>query len=272
LWLLSGLTELTNVYSIETPKYIGVFIMLIDSRQKQLLKEILASINGLPDAPVKEILSGDHLVAIKAEKVGICTRISHHGEKHQENPYRFAGSAFELASMLTDPPEDNPDSIAYSFAAVNSLLPIPENAFPLKAQDLLIKHGKGKNAVIIGHFPFVEKSRAEFSNLWVIEMNPRPGDFPSDKAAEILPLADVVAITATTLLNGTCAEILGRIPENAFTIMLGPSTPFAPCLFDWGINALAGCGVTDPAILFSGIKEGLSYRQVEGIRPLIWMP
>lgn len=244
----------------------------IKNKQKQLLKDIYASVKDLPDAPVKKILLGDHLVAVTADKPGICTRATDHGEKNREKPYDFIGAASDLASMLINPPQDTPNAIAYGFAAVNALLPIPEKAFPLKAQNLLLKHGKDKNAAVIGHFPFVEKLKSEFKELWVIEMNPRPGDFPSDKAAEILPLADVVAVTATTLLNGTCAEILDLIPEKSFTIMLGPSTPFASCLFDWGVNALAGCEITNPSAAFSGITEGLTYRQLEGINPLIWLP
>ena len=241
-----------------------------NSKQKQLLTDIYSSIKGLPDAPVKDILLGDHLVAVTADKAGICTRAMSHGLDNEEKPYDFTGGAFDLASLLINPPKDTPNAIAYGFAALNSLLPIPETAFPLKAQDLLLKHGKGKNAAVIGHFPFVEKLKSEFNNLWVLEMNPRPGDIMFDKAAEILPMADVVAVTATTLLNGTCAEILDLISEKAFTIMLGPTTPFASCLFDWGIDVLAGCAITHPSAAFSGIKEGLTYRQLDGIFPLIW--
>jgi len=244
--------------------------MPITGDQKRLLEEIFLTAARLPDAPVKDIVRGSHLLAITSSRTGLCTSTGRHGQHLRDEAPSIAESARELASMLLDPPPDFPDAIANAMAAINSLLPVPEYTAPLKAQDLIRKRGKGKNVAVIGHFSFVEKMGPEFHNLWVFEIHPRPGDFPAEAAPELLPRADVIAVTATTLLNGTCAEILGLVHKDAFTVMIGPSTPFAPCLFDWGIDALAGCRIIDPSLCSSGIREGLPFKRLLGVESLIW--
>lgn len=238
--------------------------------QKRLLEEIVLAVAGLPDAPVRDIVRGNHMLAITSARTGLCTRMERHGQHVREEAPPVPESARELSSFLVAPPPNFPDAVSYAMAAINSLLPVPERMVPLKAQDLIRKQGEGKNVAVIGHFSFVEKMGGEFRNLWVLEMHPRPGDLPAEAAAELLPLADLVALTATTLLNGTCANILGLIHREAFTIMLGPSTPFVPCLFDWGINALAGCHVVNTSLVASCVREGRPFKHLRGVEPLIW--
>lgn len=238
--------------------------------QKRLLEEIVFSVAGMPDAPVKDIVLGSHLLAITSAHTGLCTRMGRHGQHVQEAAPPVPESAQELASLLLHPPSDLPEITGYAMAAINSLLPVPEHTVPLKAQDLIRKKGEGKNVAVIGHFSFVEKMGPEFHNLWVLEIHPRPGDIPAEAAAELVPRADVVALTATTLLNGTCSDILGLLHKDVFTIMIGPSTPFAPCLFDWGIDALAGCRVVDASLSAPGILEGLPFKRLRGVESLLW--
>lgn len=237
--------------------------------QKRILEEIVMTATRLPDTAVKDIIRGNHLLAVTSAHTGLCTRMGCHGE-HIRDEAHVPESAHELASFLVAPPQNFPDAISYAMAAINSLLPVPECTIPFKAQDLIRKHGEKKNVVLIGHFSFVEKMGPEFRNLWVLEIRPRPGDLPAKAGADLIPRADVVALTATTLLNGTCADILNLIPKDAFTIMLGPSTPFAPCLFDWGIDVLAGSCVVDARLTASSIRENLPFKRVRGIHPLIW--
>lgn len=247
-----------------------VFSNSMTGQQKRLLEEIVLAVAGLPDAAVKDIVRGSHMLAITSARTGLCTRMECHGQHVREEAPPVPESARELSSFLVAPPPNFPDAVSYAMAAINSLLPVPEHKVPLKAQDLIRKQGEGKNVAIIGHFSFVEKIRGEFRNLWVLEMHPRPGDLPAEAAAEFLPRADLVALTATTLLNGTCANILGLIHKEAFAIMLGPSTPFVSCLFDWGINALAGCHVINASLATSCIREGLPFKHLRGVQPLIW--
>ncbi len=62
--------------------------------------------------------------------------------------------------------------------------------------------------LLLYHFPFIPKIREIVRNLWVIEKNPHPGDYPEEKAKELIPDADVLAITGTAITNHTIEELL----------------------------------------------------------------
>lgn len=239
--------------------------------QRRLLSDIVSATNEIPDSQVEKIVGGSHLVGITSARMGLCTNVNFHGESAFEKLRVIPESAKDLAEFLLEPPTDISGIISYAMAAINSILPIPKRFMHIKAQQLILEKGKGKNVAIIGHFPFVEKLKGEFRNFWVFELCPRPGDLPVETAAKLLPRADVVAITAATLLNGTCAEILNLTHKDAFVIMLGPSTPFVPCLFDWGVDALAGCYVVDESITVSLILEGVPFTRMQGVNPIIWI-
>ena len=237
---------------------------------KMLINDLFSTMEKLDDAPIEEIIEGRHLIAITSRNTGLCTRVSYVVENSIENFHIPIGSAKKLGTMIIKKDFDFHDEPAYAMASINSLLPIPENVINLKAQDMILKYGKGKNVAVVGHFAFVEKIRSEFQNLWVLEKKPKPGDLPAESAEQVIPEADFIAITATTLINGTCAEILKLVPEKAFVIVLGPSTPFAPCFFDWGIDALASCVVTDRKKAFACIREGYPSKWLGGIKHVIW--
>jgi hypothetical protein len=243
----------------------------MNDKQERLLSDIVFNAEKVRDRPVKDIFTGDYLVSVTSAHTGLCTRVTRNGGESGEKSLLFGKTAMEIAGMLTDPLPELPDTVSFAMAAVNSLLPVPEDAMQLRAQEIILERGRGKNVAVIGHFPFVDRVGSEFRNLWVLENYPRPGDLPAEAAEALLPQADVVAMTATTLLNGTCADLLGYIPKKSFTIMLGPSTPFAPCLFDWGIDALAGSRVNDNSLLKLSMMEGLPRRQLKGIDPLAWI-
>lgn len=243
----------------------------MNDNQERLLRDIISDAGKVDDMPVKDIFTGKYLISLTSAHTGLCARVTRHGERSGDKSLLSGMSAMEIAGMLIDPLPDLPDAVSFAIAAANSLLPIPEDALSLKAQEIIMRYGRGKNVAVIGHFPFVDRAGSDFQNLWVFENHPRPGDLPAEAAEEMLPQADVVAITATTLINGTCASLLGHIPGESFTIMLGPSTPFAPCLFEWGIDALAGSWVKDNSLLTSSMIKGVPRRQLEGIEPLVWI-
>jgi uncharacterized protein (DUF4213/DUF364 family) len=243
----------------------------MNNRQEMLLRDIISDTGKVVDMPVKDIFTGQYLISVTSAHTGLCTRVTRNKEISEDESSLSGRSAMEIAGMLIDPLPELTDAMSFAMAAINSLLPIPGDALRSRAQDLILRHGRGKNVAVIGHFPFVDWSGSGFRNLWVLENYPRPGDLPAGAAEVLLPQADLVAITATTLLNGTCAGLLGHIPRGSFTIMLGPSTPFAPCLFDWGIDALAGSRVKDNSLLTLSMIKGVPRRQLEGIESLVWM-
>ena len=103
-------------------------------------------------------------------------------------------------------------------------------------------------------------------NLWVLELNPVEGEYPAQAAPDLIPQADMVAMTASTLINHTMDGLLGLCRPDATVMILGPSTPLSPRLFSYGVNILAGTRVVDEAAVLRTVGQGASFQQVEGVR------
>ena len=121
---------------------------------------------------------------------------------------------------------------------------------------------------LVGHFPFIPRLREQVGQLWVIEQRPVEGDYPAEAAAELIPQADVVAVTSSALINHTMDGLLALCPSNALVMALGPSTPLSPVLFKHGINFLSGSRVVDEAAVLRTVGQGASFQQVQGVRLL----
>ncbi|MDR3574664.1 MAG: DUF364 domain-containing protein [Anaerolineaceae bacterium] len=164
-------------------------------------------------------------------------------------------------SALVD--SDSFPEVSIGLAAINALLPKnPDQWVVLNADEYLIEHGAGKNIVVVGHFPFIPKLRSCAKNLWTLELNPLEDDLPADMAPEILPSADLVAITATTLINKTFDGLMALCRPDATVILVGPSTPLSPILYDFGIEVLSGTIVVDPQNTLLSIGQGATLRQL----------
>lgn len=158
---------------------------------------------------------------------------------------------------------------AIGLAAINSVVPIDESlCADLNAEEEIRSLGAGKKIAIIGHFPFVERLRAEAKELWVFELQGRghPGDITGKEIETLLPQADVVAISSTTLINHSLGEILSLTAPAAVKILLGPSTPLSPVLFDHGFDILSGSIVIDQNQILESISQGANFRQAKGVR------
>lgn len=215
--------------------------------------------------------AGRHLVMAQSDTAaGLCSRSGVHGAPPPETPDLAGARALETARWLAHPEQGPAEAVSFGMAAANIVLAPPKAARPFKAQELILSRGRGKRVAVVGHFPFVERMGDEFERMWVLELDPGPGDLPADRAEEVLPLADVAALTATTLLNGTCASLLSLIRPEAYVIVLGPSCPFSEALFDWGVDAVAGAAVIDPASAAEGITAGRPFKGLCGVRPLLW--
>jgi uncharacterized protein len=104
--------------------------------------------------------------------------------------------------------------------------------------------------------------------LWVIEQHPAEGEYPANAATDLLPQADLVAITGTTLMNHTLDDLLAHCCPDATVMILGPSTPLSPVLFKHGVTYLSGARVIDEAAALRTIGQAASFRQVEGVKLL----
>ena len=170
-------------------------------------------------------------------------------------------SARELARLALS---DDIAEASLGLAAINSLTEIDESGIvETNAGDLLLQEGAGKDISVIGHFPFTDALRKVARNLWVIEKWPRPGDVPEKDGELYLPLSQIVAISSTTLINHTLSGILGFCPRASLKMLLGPTTPMTPVLFDYGIDIISGSVVTNRALALKYIGEGANFRQLK---------
>jgi uncharacterized protein (DUF4213/DUF364 family) len=125
---------------------------------------------------------------------------------------------------------------------------------------------------VIGRFPFVARLRDQVGDLAVFEREKvrQPGEYGSGDMARILPRADVVAITSTTIVNHTLAAILGLVTKEALVLLLGPSTPFAEELFGQGVDVLCGSLVADADKVLRAASQGGVTRQIRAVRRVAW--
>ncbi len=153
-------------------------------------------------------------------------------------------------------------------ATINSLIDVDESkCIEKNAFDIILEKGQGKNVAIVGHFPWIPKLKGKTKNLWVLEQRLREGDLPATQAERILPQCDVVGITGTSFINHTLEGLLNLCKE-AYVILIGPTSPISPILFDYGINAICGSKIIDPDQLVRSISEGATFKEVTGVKLL----
>jgi len=51
-------------------------------------------------------------------------------------------------------------------------------------------------------------------------------------------------------------------------VMIGPTSPLTPVLFDYGVDVIGGSKVIDPEKAIRSIREGATFQQVKGVRHL----
>lgn len=113
---------------------------------------------------------------------------------------------------------------------------------------------RGAKVAVVGHFRNLERV-ADVCDLTILERRPGAGDTPDTACETVLPQADWVFITATTLINKTLPRLL-ELSRGAQVVLVGPT---APLTFDWsshGIRAVAGLCIDDTRSVWRVIQEG----------------
>lgn len=142
---------------------------------------------------------------------------------------------------------------------------MPDNWTESNAGEILAENGKDKRMVMVGRFPFTEDLRSRVKELVVLEQTPDPDDLPASQAQEVIPKAEVVAITGMTLINHTLEDILKLCQASAFVMVLGPSTPLSPILFEYGVNLISGAVVDQIEPVMRVVMQGGNFRQVHKV-------
>jgi uncharacterized protein (DUF4213/DUF364 family) len=229
----------------------------------EILKSIMSSIEE--DAPVSEVRRGLHWTAVVSRHCGLASTIAHGGCTHgagggMEGNFTKM-TALEIARLCLD---NDPAKATLGLAAINSLINVDHDIHQgMDGLNIIKELAGGKNISVIGHFPYLDELAENAKNLWIIEKQPMPGDHTEDAGNELIPQSDIVVITSTTLINKTLPGILELCKEGSVKMLLGPSTPLSPVLFDYGIDILSGSIVTENNVVLRSVSEGASFMQLK---------
>lgn len=233
-----------------------------------IIEDLLASLPG--DAPVRSVLVGIHWTVVCSRHCGLASTMIER-EPHGHSRVIDAGqlhrkSAHELAELARS---KSLLEASIGVATINSLLEVDEShAIEINAGDVLAERGRDRRVVLVGHFPFIPQLRQAARRLWVIEQDPTEDEYPATAAADLIPKADLVAITGSALINHTLDGLLALRSRGAPVMVLGPSTPLSRVLFDHGATIISGTRVVDELAALRTIGQGASFRQVEGVKLL----
>ena len=123
----------------------------------------------------------------------------------------------------------------------------------------------GDRVVVVGAFvPFLKELKRRGQTFLVLEQDPAtlkadelPFFQPAEKAAEILPSADVVLITGSTLVNNTLERLLALTQPDARVTVVGPTVGMLPDAFLARGAGVLGCvRITEPDPFLDLLAEG----------------
>ena len=125
--------------------------------------------------------------------------------------------------------------------------------------------GHGDRVVVVGAFvPFLKELKRRGQAFLVLEQDAAtlkadelPYFRPAEQAAEILPDADVVLITGSTLVNNTLEDLLALTRRDARVTVVGPTVGMLPDAFlARGADVLGCVRITDPDAFLELLAEG----------------
>ncbi len=241
--------------------------MFIPNTQ-EILRQIVKTLPG--DSPVQNVRIGLHWTAVVGpEHTGLASTLFDwslpHGEGRLPHP-----AALHLQTLRTLVDYTFlPNVLAHSVgvAALNAVLqPDRTQEQDVDVLEILLQAGKGRRLLVVGHFPFLPILRRIAGELIVLEQNPTGDEYPAEAAPDLVPTADVIAITATTLLNDTFTDLLRLCRPDALVALVGPTAPLSPVFFAYGVDIIAGVEVVDKEATLRSICQGTTYHDVQGTR------
>jgi uncharacterized protein len=121
------------------------------------------------------------------------------------------------------------------------------------------------NVVVVGAFvPFLRALKQRRQPFLVLEQNPaslKPDEMPfyrpSEEARTVIPEADVVLITGSTLVNDTLRDLLALAKPSARVTLVGPTVGLLPdALMCRGAQVLGSVRISEPDAFLDVLAEG----------------
>jgi uncharacterized protein (DUF4213/DUF364 family) len=243
-------------------------------RERRLIDDLIGAMDH-PHAVIAEIAVGSHFIGLRADdggvvRAGLASTLGSAPDTEtrrllDELPGQSLAQAAELLKAADG------FSVGLGAAALNAGISPPENQPDLDASLIMAEKGRDGETVLVGDFPFTQWLRQQVKTLYLFELRDVPGRVAPDQWDTILKRCDVLGLTGTTLLTRAMANYLDKAPQ-AYTVIIGPTTPMTPVMFTWGADVLAGAHIVDPEPVFAGIRKGLSYREFKdpGVQFAAW--
>jgi uncharacterized protein len=144
------------------------------------------------------------------------------------------------------------------------LVPRPGASNNLAVFEHFLPQLSGRRVVVVGRYPGLDQFAAAHDlDLTVLERQPGETDLPDSACEYLLPNAEWVFITATSIPNKTFPR-LAELSRNAISVLMGPTTPWLPELYHFGIDYLAGVDIIDAERLRNILSEGGGVRIFDG--------
>jgi hypothetical protein len=138
---------------------------------------------------------------------------------------------------------------AVGMACLKSLLPVPSYVLPGNAIEMFEAASAQVPTCFIGYFKTAAEWRQRGWPVTIVELYPRPGDIHWDDADEALGQARIVLMSGLTVVNETLSAVIRRTPSACIRVMMGPTVPPSPVLFDCGIDLLGVTLVRDVELM-----------------------
>lgn len=223
-------------------------------------------ISDIEEIAVEEVIVGVHSVLVKTKGAcGIASTIKYCG--HDIN-VREAGNleSLNLKELAALSLSNNLLEASIGMAAINCGLSKTVAKYRVvNAKKVITEKGKNKVLGIIGHFPFLDDQKDHYKACYIFEKQPHEGDLKESDIPEYLPKVDIAAITGTSIINHTFDGIRDNLPKKSYNIILGPSTPLSPILFDYGMDMVSGTLVTDYECAKKYVLQATPTRHLKGV-------
>lgn len=204
-----------------------------------IIEKVLTEIK---DRPADDIIIGPTFVAVKiGSRIGLAHRIDD-GRESADN--LKSKTKTKLAAFINS---DNPLEAAVGAAAINAQLN-PKNAKKCNIfKNILDIAPNYKTIGVVGKFPIIVQLEKLDSQIYAFEQKPIPGFLPAERTEDLLPKCDLSIITGTAFINKTLERLLEL--SRGHTMVIGPSSPMSPALFEFGVDIVAGVKAEDDKIL-----------------------
>jgi uncharacterized protein (DUF4213/DUF364 family) len=166
--------------------------------------------------------------------------------------------AEELLAFLVD--EKSGLARAVGLATANALLAaLPHPATSKEEVISTLNITPEDKVAMVGYFgPIAAQLRKVGCRLDIIELSSHHSDtLTPEQGREALAACTVAILTGTSLINGTCDELLSGLGKPRAAVLLGPSSPLCPAIFRGsGITHVAGSRVRNADAVLRVVSEG----------------